>query len=169
MIRYTFKDGPLTFKAATKADPQKIGEELAVLQEGNEGRLNPANVVDAARVETSALHPHFEWDDAVAAERYRLEQARTIIRSIVAVDEDKGEKSAAPAFISINDGGTSYRAIDEVRNSVDLQTKLLAAADRDLESFQTRYRTLKEVCAVVQKARDVVRRKREAQESRVAA
>lgn len=47
-----------------------------------DGSLTPRAVVDDARPEDSALHPHFEWDDSIAGEQYRLDQARHLIRSV---------------------------------------------------------------------------------------
>lgn len=167
MIRYAFRDGPVLIKAAKDADPQVIGETLASINERSGGRMPPTAVVDAARDEANPLHPHFDWDNEVAGEKWRIEQARSLIRSIVAIEDD--DDRPAPAFVSINDNGTAYRAIGEVRSSADLQAKLLAAADRDLQAFQTRYRALKDVCAAVEKARDVVRRRRKATETRAAA
>ena len=46
------------------------------------GVLTPAAVVDDARPEDAPLHSHFEWDDSVAGEQYRLVQARQLIRSV---------------------------------------------------------------------------------------
>lgn len=48
----------------------------------NKGRLTPQNVVADARNRNSPLHDIFEWDDAKAADQYRLEQARELIRSV---------------------------------------------------------------------------------------
>lgn len=113
MISYIFKDGPVTIKNARKADPQKIGTALAKIAEQQKGRLTPPAVVDAARDNRHPLHRFFEWDDALAAEGYRLEQARTLIRSVRIIRED--DEEPAPAFLSIADkGGTSYRALQEV-------------------------------------------------------
>lgn len=78
MIKYVFDDEqPLAFKAAAKADPQRLGEALATIQDAHGGRLEPEHVVDAARPKNSVLHKHFEWDDAAAAEAYRKDQACT--------------------------------------------------------------------------------------------
>jgi len=46
------------------------------------GSLTAAAVVDAAKPKTSALHNHFEWKNTVAAEKYREEQARQLIRRV---------------------------------------------------------------------------------------
>lgn len=50
--------------------------------EDRHGRLTASAVVDAARDEESPLHARFEWNDGVAAERWRLEQARELIRGV---------------------------------------------------------------------------------------
>lgn len=59
----------------------EVASVLRALEREN-GRLIPADVVDAARDPASPLHAHFEWDDSAAAEKYRLDQARTLIRSV---------------------------------------------------------------------------------------
>ena len=48
--------------------------------------LTPEAVVNEARDEDSVLHRDFQWNDAVAGELYRLQEARKIIRAIVVVD-----------------------------------------------------------------------------------
>ena len=59
---------------------ERVAKRLSELE--REGRLLPADVVDDARDADSPLHSHFEWDDSIAAEHYRLDQARNLIRSI---------------------------------------------------------------------------------------
>ena len=50
--------------------------------EDRAGRLTPEQVVDAAASEDSALHECFTWDDSEAAAKWRLDEARAIIRSV---------------------------------------------------------------------------------------
>lgn len=45
------------------------------------GTLLAEDVRETARDPASSLHRFFEWDDTVAGEAYRLEQARHLIRS----------------------------------------------------------------------------------------
>lgn len=152
--KYVFRDEePRTFKGGNEADAQKIGEALAVITERNGGHLIPAAVVDAARNPKSALHPHFEWADSVAAHKYRLDQARSMIRCIH-ITSDQTESGVTRAYLSVrDDGGVSYRSIGEVLTSADLQSKVLAAAERDLLAFESRYRNLEEVCTLLREAR----------------
>jgi hypothetical protein len=165
MPRYVFKDGPLRLKAAREADPQEIGEAIAAVAERQGGRLTPDAVVEEARSPESVLHRHFEWDNDVAAEAYRLDQARGIIRCIRIV-EPKAEEGVVRAFLSINDSGHSYRAVREVLNSSALQGLILRQAERDLEAWEKRYRQLTDICDLIRIARERLRRKRDGGERR---
>jgi hypothetical protein len=50
--------------------------------ESRSGKLTPLQVLEAARPEESPLHDFFEWDDSAAAEAYRIDQARELIRRV---------------------------------------------------------------------------------------
>lgn len=171
MISYVFReDEPLRLKAAGKANPQVIGEALDKIRVAAGGELEPKAVVDAAREKSHPLHAHFEWDDSLAAEAYRLDQARNVIRVVRVVDAAT-EEGTARAFVSVNGkNGVSYRSVDDVKHSRDLQQAVLAQAERDLEAFERRYRELKDICSIVRTARETVQRRRgRNNENRVAA
>ena len=167
--KYVFRDGPITIKAAAKADPQKIGEELSKITAASGGKLTPQAVVLAARNTRSALHRHFEWDDARAAAAHRLSQAREIIAIIRVVDRE-ADTGRRQVFLSVAEkGGVSYRTVEEVRGSVDLQRIVLNQADRDLVAWQKRYAEIVDAVGHVEQARAVVQRRREELETRAAA
>lgn len=168
MIKYLFREDMLPFINAKDADPQTIGEALAAVAETEGGKLTPKAVVENARNPESALHRHFEWSDAAAAEKYRHQQARIII-SCLRVETIGSNSEPERAFLSISDNGAAYRSVQEIRSSSDLQEKLLAAAERDLEAFTIRYRALKEICAIVETAKKVAKAKRTKNENRAAA
>ncbi len=165
MIRYAFReDGPVAVKNVAKANPQRIGEELAKLAKGSAGRLTPSAVVEAARNPRSAMHKCFEWDDAKAAAAFRLDQARDLIRVIRTVDE---EDQPTRAFLSVADpSGVSYRAAQEIAGSRELQLAVLKQAERDLEAFERRYRDLQDVCESVRIVREKVSGRRAEMEAR---
>jgi hypothetical protein len=166
MIRYTFTDAPLTILAANKANPQRIGQALRAITDEQKGRLTPKAVIAAARDSKHPLHKHFEWDDAKAANSYRLEQARELIR-IIRVEEDSGP---VRAFFSISDKGMAYRTLEEVRATPNLQEIVLKQALRDLRAFEARYRDMTDVCEDVRAAQRKVGAKLKATEDmRVAA
>jgi hypothetical protein len=64
------------------------------------GPLTPQRVLAAARDTSNALHAQFEWDDAIAGEAYRIEQARTLVRSIkVEVRVIGGARTVIPRYV----------------------------------------------------------------------
>jgi hypothetical protein len=60
---------------------EAVEQELCRLTEEGGGTLSPWRVVEVARNKSNPLHECFEWSDAVAASKYRLTQARELIRS----------------------------------------------------------------------------------------
>jgi hypothetical protein len=169
MVKYVFRDSPLTIKAADKADPQKIGEALEKIAAEANGELTPRAVVDAARMPRHVLHRHFEWDDQKAAEAWRLDQARAVIRLIHVEDVDASDGHSS-AFISVSaKSGTSYRTLDAIKNSADLQAAVLAQAERDLEAWERRYHQLQDICEIVRSAQTAIKEKRKKIETRAGA
>lgn len=58
--------------------------DIHILQQLEEehGHVTPEQVVETARAPDHVWHHRFTWDDAVAAHRHRVDQARTLIRSV---------------------------------------------------------------------------------------
>ena len=63
------------------------------------GRLTPDRVVDAARDEQNPLHGEFEWDDSIAAQRWRTYQARLLIGAVPLVITETDERRLTPHFV----------------------------------------------------------------------
>ena len=145
MVRYVFADRPIVLNNMDEnTDPQKIGEELEKIAAGNGGMLKPEAVVEAAKSKKNALHVHFEWDNERAANAFRIQQARHLIRSISVEDVETEEE--APAFISVTDkGGRAYRSLQNIQESPRLQKLVLESAKRDLQNFRIRYRRFAEL------------------------
>lgn len=154
MAKYTFDpDRVLSIKSAAKADPQKIGEALEKISATAGGHLTPEAVVIAAKDRKSVLHKHFEWNDEKAAEAYRVDQARSLVRCIH-IDGQDTENGIARAFMSIREkSGTSYRGLSDILGSADLQARILAQAERDLLAWENRYKQIEDVCALIREAR----------------
>jgi hypothetical protein len=161
MIKYVFSDRPLSIKNAKTANPQKIGEALEEITATNNGRLEPDKIVAAARKD-KRLNPYFEWNNAKAADAYRLEQARELVR-LIHVENHDVETGLARGWYSIRDrDGVSYRAVAEILSSQDLQQRLMAQAEKDLLSWEARYRSISDVCEMVRVAREKLSERRAA-------
>lgn len=71
---------------------------LKELQDAS-GVITPDIILADAANEDSPLHPHFEWDDSVAGIKYRIEQARTLIRSVRLVLVEKRHQIKTVAYV----------------------------------------------------------------------
>lgn len=86
--------------------------ELERLRASHGGHLEPEDVLNAARAHNSLLHTHFEWNDSIAAEKYRLQQARQLLKLIVLPPETP-EAKPIPFYVHETEGG-GYVSILEV-------------------------------------------------------
>lgn len=123
-------------KGVYKADPQKVADEI-----GND-RITPQEVLERARNENTELHKCFEWDDSVAAEKYRLKQAQMILISLVF---KKSEEHEPVRVYQITSERNTYQPIQKFLVIEDEYQSLLKRAKNELESFQRKYRTLSEL------------------------
>ena len=118
---------------------QIVGEELCRIYT-DKGQLKPTDVVDESRPESAPLHPCFEWDDEVAAEKYREVQAGNLIRSITVVHETpEHEPVEVRAFVKPI---MTYAPIEVVINSEEQMAALLKSALAELKAFEKKYVTL---------------------------
>ena len=122
------------------------------------GDLSAKALLDANRPEDAPLHNEFEWDDSVAAEQYRLSQARHIINCLV-VSEEKQEPTRA--FFNIQRSEGQYHSLDLIMRNEDTREALLETALRELSAFQHKYSQLKELANVFASI-DEIRSKRSA-------
>lgn len=156
-IRYVFRE-PTIFHNSKDADPDVIGQELTRIKDANKGRLLPQTVVDEARNRRNPLHRHFEWNDKTAAEAYRLDQARSLIR-IIQIEDTDSDAAPRRAFVSVNDDGKAYRSVAEVLSSESLQLAVLVSAEKELRAFEARYNELLDICELVREARARLRQR----------
>jgi hypothetical protein len=137
---------------------QVAGDELEKIRTFHNGRLNPAKVVDVARPKDAPLHPCFEWSDRKAAEMFRIEQAKHIIRSIdVVINEPEEATRETRAFVSVvRDDDRSYTSIGHAMSDEELRAQVLADAMAALVAWRKRYAELDELAdifAVIDEAR----------------
>ena len=126
---------------------QIVGERLAQLADENGQRLTPRVVVEAARPMDAVLHPCFEWDDLRAAELFREDQARGIIRGVRVVTQEQSATQAEAServFVNIveqigEELQHTYAPVPVVRRDPVLRQQVLAAARRDLMTWRNRY------------------------------
>lgn len=117
-----------------------LREQLQTIYDEN-GRLTPAIVVDVARDPAHPLHSKFEWDDKIAGEKYRMEQARDLIRTVKIRHARADEPDlSVRAFHAVRDGeGHAYRPTDEILADPLAAKILLADMEREWKQLKARY------------------------------
>lgn len=135
--------------------------ELEQVRKRSRGVLLPRAVVDHARDEASALHRYFEWDDTEAAEQWRLEQARCVIRAVVILLPQATTEVRCYVSLQQDRGDASYRTTADVMSNDEWRARLLEEAHRDLEALERKYRTLEELAPVFEAAAKVRARRKE--------
>lgn len=137
-------------QAGIQVDAQVAGERLEELRVRNNGQLTPRAVVDDARPEQAPLHPAFEWRDEVAAEKYREDQARYMLRQItVTLPEEDKERPPIRAFVNVRvEDSQSYTHVAHALSDAELRQQVLARAWRELQDWRQRYKELEELADV---------------------
>ena len=117
------------------------------------GALTKENVLEAAKPKNSALHKCFEWDNDLAAEKYRLHQSGQMIRDIVKVrvaQTDNEPDKCVRAFINVSEPRRSARCLasetvfsDEKYREIALRNALY-----ELKKIKDTYENLVELSAV---------------------
>ena len=128
-----------------------VRRELERLRKLRGGMLMPEQVVSAARTKSSPLHNSFDWDDTEAAHRWRLEQARRLLRVFVHIVDDGGKRIESRVFVSLSSdrsGGGGYRALADVLQDSELREILLRDAFEDMGRFRRKYADLKDLSEV---------------------
>lgn len=126
----------------------KVSAEVAgaVFEELDKGKgLTASNLVEASRPEDAPLHKEFEWDDNIAAEKFREHQARIIINHLTIRMEEVEDSQPTRAYVSLTtDDSRKYEPLSMVLKNPQKTTALFDMAMRELESFQRKYNNLTE-------------------------
>ena len=125
------------------ADAQKVADEILAIGES----ATTAQILDKARDEKTELHKCFDWNDAEAAEKWRLQQARHIVCNLVIKEKNDAPKPEVRVFFK-TDNESGYKPTVLIMQDKDEYQKLLARALAELNSFRVKYKTLTELDGV---------------------
>lgn len=159
-VKYSFRGMSLPVSAA------KIGPYLEEIAKENDNKLNAKIVLNKAKDPKDLLHPCFDWDNKVAAEKWRLEQARSLISAIVITYKNGNEEVESKAFVNIihdeygqlshnsfdRRKGTSYFVtVNDALSSTALKAYTLDQALIEMDNFQRKYSHLIELADIFKK------------------
>jgi hypothetical protein len=128
-----------------KVPAQVVGEEIALLENENDGALSLETVVRSAKRKKSPIHDCFEWDDVAAGKKYRVQQAREMLRKIVVVYEDTGGKTEEiRAFVCVqHEDENYYTSTARIVEDEELQENVLAQILAELLATKKKYAQFK--------------------------
>ena len=137
-----------------KADAEMVANEIAAIGDN----VTPQQIVDRAKDEDSELHKCFTWDDTIAAQKWRLEEARKVVQLLV-IDRSQETETEPPVRVFFKIGNThdeGYKQTVNILRNNDEYAALLKQALAELEAFQRKYRTLSELEPVFDAISEVI-------------
>lgn len=143
---YEFSDGA-RFQSGAVQNAAEVGKHLELLRLQCKGELTPQDVLADAKNNNSPLHSFFEWDEGAAAEQYRLQQARGLIRSVVAIYTDDTQPAVRTrAYVHIAEpSAPHYREAGHAMSQKKTRDMVLQRAWRELQAWRRRYADLKQL------------------------
>lgn len=108
------------------------------------GRLDPPLVVDLARDPNGPyldLHHRFEWDDRIAGEAHRREQAHKLITSarLVYRPDEKPQESVRAFHAVPSEQGYAYHPAMKIAQDPFSTRLLMASMEREWRQLKKRY------------------------------
>lgn len=145
-----------------KVPAQIVGETLERLEQ-RDGEVTKESFLEESRPETAPTHKLFEWNDTVAAEKYRLHQSGMAIKAVAVKVEtaDSKEPTVIRAFVNIQpDRITKGKFINIFAgmNNEETRKTILANAMAELRQFERKYSLYEEfskVCAAINELKEV--------------
>lgn len=122
-------------------DPNKVASEIMDIGES----ATPAEILDRATDESTELHKCFEWDDSIAAGKYRLQQARRVVQFLVIKEEQVPENRPEIRFFHVTKTNGGYKPTSIIVRKDDEYKALLEKAMSELRAFKAKYSCLSEL------------------------
>ena len=144
---YKWKDGTYI---SSQVKPEIAGKCIEKIIK-KKGKVTPASLLDEAKHDKHPLHDYFEWNNTIAAEKYRRVQAGYLIRHIT-IESKAGEDNPVSirAFISVmsDNNKKHFTTITSAMKDPALRNQVLQKAMEDLVVWEKRYKDLKEFSSV---------------------
>lgn len=130
---------------------ETAGAELERMEKKH-GVVTPKLVLEESRGKTAPLHKCFEWNDSIAAEKYRLNQAGQIIKNLVVILDDYQQSEPVRAFVNVVSEtpaktGEFINIVSAIQ-AEETRTTVLANALKELQEFKKKYKGFEELAGI---------------------
>lgn len=125
------------------ANAQTVAEEIMSIGES----ATPQQIVDKARDKKSELYRCFTWDNDTAAEKWRLQEARSIVTHLIIKRSDE-EKDSLPIrrfYKTDKSHDSGYKPVEFIVADKDEYQSLLQQAKAEMIAFKSKYKGLREL------------------------
>ena len=132
-----------TFKF--KADAQKCADEIMEICEELES-ATPQQILEKARDSNTELHKCFTWDDTEAAEKWRISEARAVVRNLKII-EQKPDKQQKPTTIRVfykTDNESGYKPTKLILKKPDEYKSLVERCRSELLAIKQKFNSISE-------------------------
>jgi hypothetical protein len=137
--RFRWKNGIPTPKVSADV----FGQEFEKIRDSKPNKLALArDVVEAAAAPGSPIHELFKWDNAVAGDLYRRQQARHYMSGleIVPVKIESNSPVSNRAYHIVDTAeGRGYVARAQIVSNPDYRMQIVRTARRELENFMKKF------------------------------
>lgn len=150
-----YKFIPAAYSGLSLKRAEAVGKELVNIEKKN-GRITPYLVLERAKNEDSSLHSLFTWDDTEAAEKHRLYEASTIIRSVRIIPMEGNKHTPIRAFVSVQSNeeddfnGRGYISSVRAFSNEDYREQVLRDAHNEIVAWKKRYQEYHEFAEICQ-------------------
>lgn len=157
--KYSWRSG---YHYKTSADV--VGNVLSEIEK-RDGSVTSKAFLEYSRPEESETHNMFEWDDSIAAEKYRLAQSGRIINQLQVELIEDGDSSPMEmdvtmdrkdavikvnAFVNVSSksvkGYAVFNNIQDAMMDDAKRSQVLANALAELKAFEAKYKEYVELC-----------------------
>jgi len=152
--------------ARVKATAAVAWRELERIKKSNDGRLKAKDIVQNSKPKEAPLHNEFEWNTQKAAQKYREEQARYVVRvlrveqEVPADDKEKGGETivvTTRAYVQVDeDGERSYTTMAHAMSDAELRHQVLYKAHKALINAKREIAEISELSGALDKLDEVI-------------
>ena len=128
-----------------KADAQKCADEIMEICDELES-ATPQQILDKARDSNTELHKCFTWDDTEAAEKWRITEARSVVRNLKII-EVKPDKEPEPTTIRVfykTDNSGGYKPTKLILKKPDEYKTLVERCRSELLAVKQKFQNISE-------------------------
>jgi hypothetical protein len=139
--------------------PASVAARVVSSCEDKDGFIQPSTVVEVSKPEGAELHSVFEWEDEKAANSWREQQARVLIKNIVVYEVRNDVKKESTAFVHViseTDNSRGYKPIVLALQDINNRDYILSRALSELESFRLKYANLVEFAGFIAKLDETI-------------